>query len=216
MKTMPKAVPARKPAGIRREEIALAALGILGRGGRKALTTAALAGEVGVTTGAIFRHYPSLDEVLGEAVRLATESVEATFPDESLDPLERVIALGRNRVGLMRGEAGIAWLFRSEQASLELPPAVVQDLRTMVRRSRTFVLRALRQGMAAGSIRDDVGAEQLLVVVMGTIHALIGAGGGPARAESSRGGTTRKTFEALGLLLAPPGTHQQPNEGAIR
>ncbi len=63
-----------------------AALRIIGERGRGALTTANLATEIGLSSGALFRHFASLDDVLREAVRVALRTIEGTFPDASLPP----------------------------------------------------------------------------------------------------------------------------------
>lgn len=167
----------RKPGPERRRQIALAVLRIIGERGLTALTTATLAGEVGVTTGALFRHFASLDEVLRETVRHGIERMEETFPDASLPPLERLMGLARNRVELLRSDSGLAWLLRSEQAYLTLPDEAVTSLKALVRRSRRYLLDAIREGASSGSIRDDIDPELLLVPVMGTIHALAGTRG---------------------------------------
>ena len=134
----------RKPTGKRREEIARAVLRIIGEQGLTSLTTATLAAEVGVTTGALYRHFASLDEILAETVRLGVERLEATFPDESLPPLDRLVALARNRVRLLGNDPGLAWLLRSEQAYLTLPTDAAERLREIAGRSREFLLRTLR------------------------------------------------------------------------
>ncbi|HXV75571.1 MAG TPA: TetR/AcrR family transcriptional regulator [Candidatus Polarisedimenticolaceae bacterium] len=105
----------------RREEIARAVLTIIGARGRTALTTTTLAAEVGLTTGALYRHFASLDEILTEAVRYGVERIESTFPAAALPPLDRVLELARNRVRLLGRDRGLAWLLRSEQAYLTLP-----------------------------------------------------------------------------------------------
>jgi AcrR family transcriptional regulator len=202
----------RKPADERRRQIAVTALQILGEGGRKSLTTGVLAEQVSITTGAIFRHFTSLEEVRGEAVQIAIRRVEGTFPEEGLPPLERILELARNRVRVLRNDAGTAWVLRSEQASQQLPAVSVRDLEALVQRSRRFVLDAIREGIAEGSIRGDVGAEQLLVVVMGTIHTLVGAMGVHGRVRS-RHISVGKTLDALRILLSPPAA-VRPEPGA--
>ena len=135
----------RKPAPERRREIALAVLRIIGERGLTSLTTATLADEVGVTTGALFRHFASLDEILRETVRHGVEKMEETFPDASLPPLERLLGLARNRVELLRSDSGLEWLLRSEQAYLTLPDEAVASLKALVRRSRRYLLDAIRE-----------------------------------------------------------------------
>jgi len=175
----------------------------MGERGVTALTTAALAREVGVTTGALFRHFASLDDVLREMVDEALPKVEATFPDPSLPPLERLLTLARNRVVLFGGDPGLAWLLRSEQALLTLPADAVEALRGLLARSRRYLLDAVRQGMRDGSIRDDIEPEVLLVPIMGTIHALAGMPGVHKLVRRRRGADPETVIDALSRLLAP-------------
>lgn len=187
----------RKPTAERRSEITRAVLRIIGERGLTSLTTATLAGEVGVTTGALFRHFASLDEILRETVRHGTRRMEETFPDASLPPLERLMGLARSRVQLLRSDPGLAWLLRSEQAYLTLPDDAVKSLRALARRSRQYLLDAIREGMSQGSIRDDIEPEVLLVPVMGTIHALAGM---PGVHHLAPGTDTRKQDAVLSAL----------------
>jgi AcrR family transcriptional regulator len=196
----------RKPAAVRRTEIALAVLRIIGERGLTSLSTATLAEEVGVTTGALFRHFASLDEILCETVHQGTRRMEETFPEPSLPPLERLMRLARNRVQLLRADPGLAWLLRSEQAYLTLPDEAVESLQALVRRSRQYLLSAIRQGMSEGAIRDDIEPEVLLVPVMGTIHTLAGMQGVHHLAPGTDTRKQRAVLAALERLLAPPDT----------
>lgn len=193
----------RKPAAERREEILGAVCRIIGERGLAALTTTVLADEVGVTSGALFRHFASREEILDGAVRYALERIGETFPDASLPPLERLLQLGRNRIALFRSEPGIAWLLRSEEASLSLPADSVALLRGQVERSGRYLLDTIHEGVAAGTIRDDLEPEHLLVVVMGTIHALAGMPGVHRGAKKSRQRDPETVLAALARMLGP-------------
>jgi AcrR family transcriptional regulator len=210
----------RKSAAKRREEIARAVLRIIGERGLTSLTTTTLAAEVGVTTGALYRHFASIDEILSETVRYGVEKIEATFPDPALPPLDRLQTLARNRVRLLGEDPGLAWLLRSEQAYLTLPEDAVRRLRDVIRRSRQFLRRTLREGAAGGSIRSDIEPELLLVPVLGTIHAVIGMRS--ARHEFSRGEqrSPERVLSALARLLEPPlgapGSGSRPSEPNVQ
>jgi AcrR family transcriptional regulator len=193
----------RKSSAVRREEIAVAALRIIGERGIASLTTTVLAEEIGVTTGALFRHFASREAMLQEAAAYALARIEATFPEPSLPPLERLLALASNRVRIVGAEPGVAWVLRSEQAYLSLPAEAVAGLQELVKRSKQFVLTALRDGAADGTIRQDIAPEILFVPVMGTIHALIGLAGVHATAGRTRGSSAGRVLAALGMLLAP-------------
>ena len=193
----------RKPSAVRREEIAVAALRIIGERGIASLTTTSLAAEVGVTSGALFRHFDSREAMLQEAAQHALARIEATFPDPTLSALERLLALARNRVRIVGADPGVAWVLRSEQAYLSLPADAVAQLQDLVKRSKRFVLTALKDGAAEGTIRTDIAPEILFVPVMGTIHALIGMAGIHATAGRTRGSTAERVLAALMILLAP-------------
>jgi AcrR family transcriptional regulator len=203
----------RKPAVERRREIAEAALSIIGRQGAAALTTATLSAEVRLTTGALFRHFATLDDVLREAVRRAFEKMEPTFPDPALPPLERIFGLARNRVRILSTDPGLAWLLRSEEALLALPEDAVASLRSLVSRSQRYLLEAIQEGAREGSIRSDVEPEALLVPVTGTIQALAGMSGLHRVAGGGRKHQTETVLEALRRMLAPSGKSEGKRRG---
>ncbi|MBZ0138116.1 MAG: TetR/AcrR family transcriptional regulator [Planctomycetes bacterium] len=199
----------RKPTAQRRDEIVLAVLRIIGEQGLTSLSTTTLAEEVGVTTGALFRHFPSREAILEGTVDYALTRIDETFPDETLPPLERLRELAARRVRLLGANPGLSWLLRSEQAYLTLPPECAAHLRDAVRRSKRFLLDAIREGAARGDIRDDIEPEVLLVPVMGTIHALIGMPGVHRPAARARRPDADHIFLALLKMLAPPSTDQR-------
>jgi AcrR family transcriptional regulator len=195
----------RKPGAERREDIFRAVFRIVGERGVTSLTTTALAEEVGVTTGALFRHFPSRDAILQEAVGYALARIEGTFPPAHLPPMERILRLARNRVRLFESDPGLAWLMRSEQAYLTLPAGAVRRLRAVVGRSTAYIGEAIRDGVGQGSIRSDVEPEALLVVVMGTIHALVGGSGMHRLSARERNRSRDRVLAALERLIAPHG-----------
>jgi hypothetical protein len=92
---------------------------------------------------------------------------------------------------------------RSEQAYLTLPDKAVQQLRALVGRSRQYLLKVIREGMAEGSIRDDIEPEVLLVPVMGTIHALAGMPGVHHLAPGTETSKQDAVLSALERMMAP-------------
>ncbi len=195
-------VTTRRPRAERREQIAVMALQIIGERGLTEFTTTVLAKAIGVTSGALFRHYVSRDEVLEEAVRLAELKIDATFPDESLAPRERLETLALARVALLSKEPGIAWLLRSAQAPLALPPPAVKRLRELVARSRAFIRRAMREAIEAGEIRDDISIDVILQVFTASVHALVTPPGVHAKRPATN--TSKRTIKGLMTMLATP------------
>jgi len=193
----------RKPTHVRRREIAESALRVIGAQGATSLTAATLAAEVGVTPGALFRHFATVDDILDAAVDVAIEAVETTFPAKDLPPVERLRALALARVALVGQTPGIGWLLLSDQVYLTVPDAAVARLRRLVQRSRAFLIAALEEGVAQGDLRSDLSPETMLPIFTGTVHSLI-AGRGMHRTRRARAGapSPEQVVDALLALLA--------------
>ena len=116
----------------KRMEIADAALRIIGRDGIAALTTTALAAELGVSAGAPFRHFANREEILEGVALRVEELILQTFPDRSGRALERIRLLFRARARTVGRHAGIASLMFSDQFTLALPGAAAKRLRNLV------------------------------------------------------------------------------------
>jgi len=200
----------RRPGTQRREQIAAAVLEIIGKRGLTSLSTATLARQVGLSSGGLFRHFASLEEIMEEATRMAVEMLEATFPEPELPPIERIRTLGLNRIELLGANPGLTWLLMSQQAYLTLPPTSVTKLRAVVRHSKRFLLAAIRQGATEGSIRSDLEPEALLVTILGTVHALIGMQG----VARGRARNAEQAMDALLTMLRP--LERQHAEGSAR
>lgn len=156
----------------KRTDIADAALHVIGTKGIAELTMANLAAELGVTSGALFRHFASRDEILEAVALRVAELVGATLPETSLPPLERLERLFLARTEILGREAGIARLVFSDQFTKALPPGAVVHIHRIVTETRGFLLQTLRDAAAAGLMRRDIPAEALLPIVMGTLQHL--------------------------------------------
>lgn len=167
---MPKSRPGENNE--KRTAIADAALHVIGTKGIAELTMANLAAELGVTSGALFRHFKSRDEILEEVARRVAELVGGTLPTGNLPPLERIRVLFLNRTAVLGREAGIARLVFSDQFTKALPQSAAELIHGVVRQTRAFLLQALREAAEAGLIRRDISPEELLLPVVGTLQHL--------------------------------------------
>lgn len=194
-------------------ELVDAALELIATRGVAALTTRSLADAVGLSSGAIFRHFASLEALMDAVVARVEAVLRATYPPPGLGPAERLAHFVEARSGAVRERAGILRLVVSEQFLLALPEASAARLWRVVEQTREFVLGALREGQAAGAFRADVEAGALAVVVMGTVQALAVAGGRRARPPGEVEGVRRALFL---LLSPPPGPTRSPRSSSKR
>ncbi len=197
----------RRTTEVRQLELTDAALHIIATRGIAALTTRSLAEQVGLSSGAIFRHFASIDALFDAVVARVESVLESTYPAGDLRPHERLDRFVDARSTAVGSQVGIMQLVLSEQFLLALPKSGAQRLSSCVHKSREFVLTCLREGQAAGEFRSDIDASVLSVVVMGTIQML-------ALSNARRGpfGTGPHVVrDALGVLLrAPPSLPSSP------
>jgi AcrR family transcriptional regulator len=162
----------RKSAQVRRAEIAEAAIRLAGDRGAPSLTAAAIAAEVGLTSGALFRHFDSIDAILEAAAERAIEWVEATFPAPDLPARERLESLVRARVVLLGEHPGLVWFLLSDQAAARIPVAARERLADLAKATRAQLTSAITEARAAGELRNDVAPEAQLTILIGAVHAL--------------------------------------------
>ena len=156
----------------KRLAIADAALHLIGTKGIAELTMANLAQELGVSTGAPFRHFKSRDEILEAVACRVAELVGETFPASDLPPLARLEGLFQARVEALGKESGIARLVFSDQFTKALPSEAAAHIHGVVQQTRAYLLQALQDAAEAGLIRRDIPAEDLLLPVIGTLQHL--------------------------------------------
>lgn len=162
----------RRTTEVRRVELTDAALHIIEHDGIAALTTRSLAEHVGLTTGAIFRHFPSIDALLDAVVERVESVLDSTYPPKDLPPRERLERFVEARSTAVGNQAGILRLVPSEQFFLALPKDGSARLAACVQRTQAFVRECVRDGQRSGDFRDDLDASALTVVVMGTMRML--------------------------------------------
>ncbi|MDO9020973.1 MAG: TetR/AcrR family transcriptional regulator [Deltaproteobacteria bacterium] len=190
----------RRSTEARQAELIDAALHIIATQGIAALTTRSLAEHVGLTSGAIFRHFASIDALIEGVVARVESVMESTFPPAGLPPGERLDRFVEARSTAVGGQVGIMQLMLSEQFILALSEGGTARLAGCAQKTREFVLTCLREGQAAGSFRTDLDAGALVVVVMGTIQMLALS----AAKRRQLGTAPQVVRDALGALLRPP------------
>lgn len=181
----------------RRAQLTEAALRLIVTQGVGALSTRALARDQGLSSGALFRHFKTMDEVLEAVVDRMVQVLSATLPSADAPPVERLTAFVRDRSRAVGGATGILQAVVSDQFRMALPPAAALKLQRLMGQSQRFVLRSVVQGQREGSVRRDVPAADLALLVMGLTQMLALSKG------LGMGERHGKATQALEKLLAP-------------
>ncbi len=173
----------RQPSVDRRRQIADAALRIIAEQGLGKFTTSTIAREVGLTDGAIFRHFPSKEAIVEAAIDRVEEILFAELPAPADDPLERLGDFIRYRVRVVRDNPGVSRMVFSEQLAQAGGEASAERVAELKRRSLQLIRRCLSEAAERGMLAPGVPVDDLVVVVQGTILALVFAADTTRRAE---------------------------------
>jgi AcrR family transcriptional regulator len=197
----------RKPAEDRRREIADAALRVIAAGGLGRFTALAVAREVGLSDGALFRHFPSMEAIVDAAIDRVEELLFEAFPPAGADPLERLGAFFRRRATVIRQNPGISPLLVSDELAKAASAAGVERVAGLRRRSAAFVRACLAEAEAGGLLAPGIDAEVAAFVVLGSLVAL--AHGATAPSAGAVAGLSARVWGALESFLRGPGARLQ-------
>lgn len=160
---------ARQAGEERRRQIAEATLRIIARDGLGKFTAAAVANEVGIADGTIFRHFDSMEAVVNAAIDLLVEKLQEGIPDERPDPLDRLGAFLRHRFALITTQPAILKLFFSDQLAQAAGAAGVEKIRRVQLASMAFIRSCVDEARKEKRLRADLGADELTVIIQGTV-----------------------------------------------
>ena len=201
----------RKPGDDRRPEIADAALRVIAREGLGRFTSLAIAREVGLTDGALFRHFASKDAIVDAAIDRVEELLFAGFPPRAADPVARLGEFFRQRVSVLLEHPGISSLVATDELAKAGSAQGARRVLEFRRRSADFVRACLVEAERAGRLVPGVGAEEAAVVVLGALAALAHSTAAPWRASSAE--LAPRVWSALESFLRRP---PAPARGAGR
>ncbi len=162
----------KRDTAVRQEQIARAALHLMGRDGVGQVNMAGLARQVGLVPSAIYRHFPNKDAVIDAVLDLVRERlhdnvrIATTETAGALDRLERLLHL---HLELLRENQGMLRIIFSE--------AVVGG--PAGRRARVFrtvqsyleaIVHIVREGQRAGTVRQDVEPRAVAAMFLGLVQ----------------------------------------------
>ena len=157
----------------RQQQIAKAALKLISEQGVGGFTTAALAEEVSLAEGTIFRHFPNKQAIVLAAIDQLEERLAESFPDEDMPPLKRLGTFMRHRLQLVVTHRGVFRAFFSEQLGMAAGDKGVAKMEKIKSESMDFLRQCLQDAADEGQLRDGVSPEFLLRIIQGTVHAFL-------------------------------------------
>jgi AcrR family transcriptional regulator len=156
----------------RQVQIVNAALRIIATKGSRRFTAQLLATEIGVTAGAIYRHFKSMDAVVDAVVNRMGAVLFAGFPPQAADPIERLKVFFHRRARAIVANPNVSRLLLSDHLAQAAGVAQAKRIKAFKRRSHTFVVECLREAEGLGRLAEGLSAEAGAIVVIGSILAL--------------------------------------------
>jgi AcrR family transcriptional regulator len=164
---------AKKHTEIRQEQIARAALKLLGRKGWQHLSLAAIAKEVGVVTSAVYRHFTGKDELLDAVFDLVHQSFQNSLQaarNSTEDPVDCLHAVLRNHVELIRGGVHVPRIILSEDVFIG-SARHRKRVQAIYRNYLGEIAGIIADGQRQGLIREETAAETLSVMWLGLVQS---------------------------------------------
>ncbi len=197
--TTPKAPRQRLMTDERQREIVAAVLELAGERGPDAITAQAIADRIGITQGAIFRHFPDK-----EAIWLAVYAWVRTALGEALEkalagggsPLAQIKRAFLAHVTFVAKNPGVPRVMFHELQYPGDSPARA-EVRAMITNYRKRLTRLFDEAVAAGELPADLDIGLAPILFIGAVQSLViqsSLMGNPA-------GMVRRARQLLPLLL---------------
>ena len=157
---------------IRQDQIAEAALEMLGTRGVSELSMSDIARRVGLVPSAIYRHFRGKDEVLDAVLELIGQRLLSNVQavqEEGGDHLERLRRLVMRHVRFVRENQAIPRIVFSDEITSRNPARKAKAHATI----RTYLDRVAemaRAGQQEGEIRADLAPETVALLLLGIVQ----------------------------------------------
>jgi AcrR family transcriptional regulator len=172
---MPKKMQKRRNTEVRRRQIADAARELIIKYGSEHITGRRIAKEIGITEGAIYRHFKSKRDILSFLI----EDIEANLVADiergmtsGATPLQVIDNTMKSHISSIEQRRGVTFLVIAEIISLgdkKLNRQASEVLNRYTGRIRDII----SEGAKSGELRDDVAPETAAILLSATIQGLV-------------------------------------------
>lgn len=139
------------------------------------ITTSAIAKRMGLTQGALFRHFPSKDAILQAVMEWVAEQLLSradTAAQAASSPLAALEAVFLTHIEFVVRHPGVPRILFGElqRAEETAPKRLVQ---TIIRRYGDRLRRLVDEGKALGELDPELDTEAAAILFIGTIQGLV-------------------------------------------
>lgn len=139
------------------------------------ITTGAIAARMGLTQGALFRHFPNKDAIVQAVVSWAAEQLMARVDraaDRASSPLAALEAVFLAHVGFVAEHPGVPRILFGELQRAEMT-AAKRLAQRLLQRYGERLGRIIEDGKRRGDISRDIATEAASTLFIGTLQGLV-------------------------------------------
>lgn len=168
-------LPKHLPADERRAATVQAVIALAAEQNPSEITTTAIAKKMGLTQGALFRHFPTKSDILQAVMSWVTERLLARIDKAAksvASPTAALEAVFMTHINFVAKHPGVPRMLFGElqQSGETLPKKMVQ---TLMKHYGERLTRLLEAGQAQGEISDDLDLAAASALFIGTIQGLV-------------------------------------------
>ena len=190
----------------RQAEIVKAALRLARESSPALITTGDIASAIGVTQGAVFKHFATKDAIWLATLRWVhtalLQALEAAAAGAAT-PRDALCAMFRAHVGFVIAHPGVPRLIFHELQQPQDSP-VKQEVRALLQAYRRLLLDGLGQAVARGQARADLDLDAAATTFVGLVQGLVMQSMLGGRAEAMRAPSERVLALYLRTLGVAP------------
>lgn len=168
-------MPSRLPTAERQTEIIAAALHLAREVSPALITTGDLADAVGVTQGAVFKHFASKDAIWLAAMAWVHEQLLSALEraaDAADSPLSALEAVFRAHIGFVLSHPGVPRvIFHELQRPADSP--VKQEVRRLLKAYRALLRRLLETAATRGDVSPALDLDAAATLFVGLVQGLV-------------------------------------------
>ncbi len=163
------------PAAQRRDMIVETVVDLASTNNPAEITTGQIAQHMGLSQGALFRHFPTKDAVWGSVMVWTADQLTQRFDKafaQEASPLSALEAMFMAHVGFVAARPGVPRILFGELQRTG-DTAAKLGARALMDSYRTRVMGLVERGKAESALPDDLDAEAAAMLFVGTIQGLV-------------------------------------------
>ena len=159
----------RESTDVRQEQIKKAVLEIIADEGLSNVSTRNLAKRIGLTEGAIFRHFATKRDIIKGIMDDVANDLIGSLRNIALSPVkaeEKLFKYLCENVKYLKGNRGITILLFSEATHLG-DKELKEKLNQILSEQKQFIIKIVKDGISEGVWDKSINAEDVAIIYMG-------------------------------------------------